>query len=372
MLRGLQDFAWGQLLLWAAPYPRLARLLLRGMRAQTYECFRASRCVVVKGGGFLHAFGGVSAAYYIWYQLFYLRLAQRLQKPVIVLPNSFGPFVGLTVRRQIRAVLARCAFVAARESISARALEHVIGKPASVYPDMAYYLAPAAHEVGETICRRYGVPISQRRCVGITVRPWRFPGTQDPTGVFDRYIASVVDLIQHLTARGFHAVLVTHVAGPSAHEDDRIAIREVCSRLAGTEYSWVDFDADCRTLKAVYGCMDFVVGTRFHSVIFAQGMGVPCLAIAYGGNKAMGIMHDMGLGDYVIPAERVDGPALCARFDQLVKHADEVRLCMQRYSSRARELREEMLQQISSALGLQADSPHDHTQEIQEGSAWTA
>lgn len=350
IVHGLRDLAWGTALLWLAPFGRLASLLLDARQREAYAAFRQAEVIVVKGGGFLHAYGGLSAGYYIWFVSFYLKLAQRLRKPLIVLPNSYGPFVGFRVRRQIGQVLRKCRFVCARESLSAKRLGEVLEEQVPVFPDMGYYLEGAGRQVGEDICRQFGVPLGTKRCVGFTLRPYRFPGSPEPEAYFCRYLEAMAQLIKHVATRGFHPVLVTHTRGPSAHENDRIAICRVREGLGQVDHSWVDFVGDCQQIKSVYGCLDYLVGTRFHSVIFAQTAGVPCLAIAYGGNKAQGIMSDMGLSDYVIPIEDVTGEALCFMFDTLTEKADEVREKMSRWLQQLPERRAAMAQQILSAL----------------------
>ena len=47
--------------------------------------------------------------------------------------------------------------------------------------------------------------------------------------------------------------------------------------------------------------LDYLVGTRFHSVIFALAARVPCIAIGYE-HKTRGIMRDLSLDGWVLPA----------------------------------------------------------------------
>jgi len=60
-----------------------------------------------------------------------------------------------------------------------------------------------------------------------------------------------------------------------------------------------------RQIQKLYSYYDLVIGTRFHSVIFALNENTPSIAIAYGGNKSYGIMQDIGLPEYVIGIEKV-------------------------------------------------------------------
>ncbi|MGC8861294.1 MAG: polysaccharide pyruvyl transferase family protein [Armatimonadota bacterium] len=346
----LVDLLRGQLLLLAAPFPRIARLLLDARQRETYDAFLRARVVIVKGGGFIHAYGGLTAPYLMWYQLFYIKLAHRLRKPVLVLPNSFGPFLGLGVKRQVKKALGSCAFVCARESVSAKALSELLGREVPMFPDLGYFLRAADDEIGLEICRRHRVPVGHKRCVGFTVRPYRFPGSRDAARLYDRYLEALAALVKHVESLGFHPVFVTQVRGPSAHENDSLAICDLTKRLNGIEYSWVDYQGTCRELKAVYGRMDYLVGTRFHSVVFAQGLGIPSMAIAYGGNKANGIMGDMGLADYVVPIDKVTEEQLCNMFDSLIEKSDEIRRKLADWLAKARTERDRLVETLQRAV----------------------
>jgi colanic acid/amylovoran biosynthesis protein len=78
-----------------------------------------------------------------------------------------------------------------------------------------------------------------------------------------------------------------------------------------------------------------MVGTRFHSVIFSLNVGVPSIAIAYGGNKGKGIMNVLGNGDYSIDMDKVDDEKLIRLFDSIENNRE-------RYLSILREKRKEI------------------------------
>jgi len=90
--RAVLDFVTMAFLLFAPRVRWWARRLLGKERFRAYEFLRDSAAVVVKGGGFAYAHWGLRWAYYLWFGLFPLHLARRCDVPVLVLPNSFGPF----------------------------------------------------------------------------------------------------------------------------------------------------------------------------------------------------------------------------------------------------------------------------------------
>jgi colanic acid/amylovoran biosynthesis protein len=88
--------------------------LLPKNEKQTLKTIEESNACFVKGGGFIHSSGKITDSYTVYYQLFHILLAQSLNKPVYVMPNSFGPFPGLGIAWLVRRVLKSCKIVTVR------------------------------------------------------------------------------------------------------------------------------------------------------------------------------------------------------------------------------------------------------------------
>ena len=74
-------------------------------------------------------------------------------------------------------------------------------------------------------------------------------------------------------------------------------------------------DGDCRPdfSPALYDGLDLMIGTAFHSVLFAIQTAVPVIALAYA-PKVQRLMDEIGLGDYALSLEQWDQlPALVDR-----------------------------------------------------------
>lgn len=125
---------------------------------------------------------------------------------------------------------------------------------------------------------------------------------------------------------------MNHTLAVNSHENDFACITDISKMLPDKIYRVIsNTDYDCRDLKCLYSYCDYIVGTRFHSVIFSLASGVPALAISYVGNKSVGIMSDMGLSDYVLHIDSVSAEELKAKFASLVQNKEEVKAKLNTY-----------------------------------------
>ncbi len=320
----------------------LVKLLYSKKVLNTIVQFKTSDSVFVKGGGFIHAYGEKTAPYLMWYFLFYIRLAKRLKKKVVFLPNSFGPFEGLTVKNQVRNVFNNLDLIYARENVSANSLSNLINRNIPVEMDLGFFLNEGELEESERILSKYNLNSSDK-IVGITIRPWRFPGLDNPEELYENYIDSVVKLSNHVLKQGYKVALCNQSLGPNAHEDDRNAIKKFLSKIDNENIVWINENLPCDILKAVYSHFYFFIGTRFHSIIFSLTSLVPSLAIGYGGNKAKGIMSDFNLEEYVVQIQDVSPAKLINIFDDAIENYDNIRSSLKDSMELVRQSRARMI-----------------------------
>jgi colanic acid/amylovoran biosynthesis protein len=332
---------------------RLGESFLSDAEKQTLKDFKEADAVFVKGGGFIHAYGKITDLYLIYFSLYYLMLANRYKKKVYVLPNSIGPIKGSLTRAIVRKVFSKCKLVTVRENVSKEFVESQLKIKTYKYPDLGFYLKPSAKDFTAYFAER-NIPLGEKKLVGVTLRPYRFPSSTDPVERYRSYISEMVSFLTGLINDQYHIVFFAHTLGPSSHEDDRIALRDVIKAMpvsAEENYSYVeDFDLNCEDVTKFYSYLDFMVGTRFHSVIFALNVDVPSIAIAYGGNKSYGIMQDLNLDDYVIPIENVDAEHLKSAFKSVVNSREAYLSKVNAHRIFLRDEREKFLLQISETL----------------------
>ncbi|ALZ99136.1 polysaccharide pyruvyl transferase family protein [Corynebacterium glutamicum] len=330
-------------LLLLKPTRKLASLFLNEAERETFSEIATSDACFVKGGGFIHSMNSAADSYKAYFLLYHVFLAQSLGVPVYVMPNSFGPFGGALYQFIVRRALKRCRVVTSRESISQNMLSG-IGIESERFPDLAFGLESEPVEPGAlTDFKRIA---SGRPIVGITARPYRFPGSNDPANSYKSYVFEMANTAKGLFERGYFPVFVEHVVSEGVHEKDIAAIEAIVGELEDGQFGvFSNPSLNCRQIKSLYGECDFVIGTRFHSVIFALAEGTPAFAVGYGGNKSKGIMKDIGLPSNVVAIEDFTAELALERFEALVENK-LFNLQVKDLSERAKKLHMELVDQI--------------------------
>lgn len=316
---------------------KVTRVFLRifAKKKESLKAFMDADAIFVKGGGLLQTYGGLASTYSMYFWCFHIFLAHSLQKPIYVMPNSFGPFEGPLVKRVAKRALSYCTVVTSRESLSTIMVKEQLGFSIDTYPDLAFNL-PMSQLSRDDVFSKYNLP-QDRKLVAVTMRPYRFPLSEDSDTAYITFKSEMAKFLRWLYAEGFMPVVIEHTLAVNAHENDAACIKDVLSQVDDAEYRYIsNKDYDCHDLKKIYSFCDYIIGTRFHSVIFSLGSGVPGIAICYVGNKGQGIMKDIGLGDYAISIYDVTAEALKIKFKSLIDNEKDVKLKINAYNAKVK------------------------------------
>ncbi|MFJ5922052.1 polysaccharide pyruvyl transferase family protein [Kitasatospora sp. NPDC092948] len=292
---------------------RAVRLLLpllpAEMRAETRALAEAD-LVLSLGGGYLNGKADFASDLSIGFLLLPLWLAQRFGVPVVLAPQSYGPFPTRTQAALMRKVVGASRRVVAREEISVARLAEAGVPDANLVRgvDSAFAFTGLSRRAWR---QELAVP-ADAELVLVTARRFLDPEAQD------RYEAAMAGAVRHLLARGCHVVLVPQVTCTFQADDDRIVNRRIAALLDSPRLHLLD-DAsiDHHDIFALYGAADFILGTRFHSVIFGLVSGVPCAAVEYD-HKTRGIMADLGLEHWVVRMTEATTGSLVDLVDRLL------------------------------------------------------
>jgi len=265
--------------------------------------------VISAGGGYMNAVDSLAGDLNIRYLLLPLQLAVRIHKPIILAPQSFGCFGNQRQATAVRRVLNRAESILVREDKSFDILTSI-----GVQRGLLSRAVDSGFAFDTTVINRTKKAHDSGPKIGITARAWLPKPKQQ---AYERALASFIT-----TAHQNHQAqisLIPQVTSALYHDDDRIVERRIASlaRQFGAEVTQIEKRLDHHEVKRAYARQDFVIGTRFHSVVLSLTSYVPAIAIECE-HKTSGIMHDLGLSDWVIPIEEVTAEKLTELFDRLV------------------------------------------------------
>ena len=299
----------------AIAHPAFSFLAARKLAAYR-RAFREADMVLSVGGGYFNAKDPLKSTAHILFVTRPLNLAKKMGKFVAVAPVSVGPFTRPYQAGMVGRCFDKLDLVLVRENISFEVAQSImkVKKPVRAV-DSGFDFNP----VGEYDLRKELNLQATDKIIAMTVRK-SFAGARQA-----QYEKNVADFIA-LLARDmpdYKVVFMPQCTAQLHGDDDRAVARRICAYLPeGQKQAIViEDDLDYRTLKLAYQHADYVIGTRFHSVIFALPYDVPALGLEYE-HKTRGIMRELGLEHWIIKVNELSGAALMQLFTELVDNRD--------------------------------------------------
>jgi len=236
-------------------------------------------------------------------------------KPLILSPQTIGPFDGWLARKLAVMVMRRCAKVFARDQLSSAYLrsEGVVDNAAEAI-DVAFKLpfSKAARP-------------SDKVLIGLNVSGLLFSGGYSGTNQFGLsldYPALVREQLRQWTANPAYEVwLIPHVVPDHLpRDDDRVAIRQLVSEFPGVKCA-PEFNSPSEA-KSFISAMDFVTGARMHACIAAFSSGVPVAPLAYS-RKFNGLFSSLGYG-WIVDGKKMNNEEALAKTNEALARREEL------------------------------------------------
>lgn len=211
-----------------------------------------------------------------------------LGKPLILSPQTIGPFERILSRRLARAVISRCRLVVARDTPSARLIEDwSTNVPLIEATDVAMrlpFLAPHSEVKDGTV--RVGLNVSGLLFNGGYTRDNQF-------GLTVNYPELIRSLIRWFIQ---HPNVALHLIGHVQSIDDPVEDDQRVAEALAVEFPSVQvapYFSSPVEAKSYIAQMDFFAGARMHAAIAALSAGVPVVPMAYS-RKFAGVFGTLG------------------------------------------------------------------------------
>ncbi len=311
------------------------------------KAYGAADLVVSCPGGYLYSTGKLG----LWLLVTLLTLAYGvwLGKPVYLLPQTIGPIQNGWERWLLRRLLPHMRQIYVRDDYSRQVLQASGVEHGQIVltPDLAFGFQTPDQNAGAALLHELGIDLTNDQpLLGVTLINWGALETAFQGQA--AYEAAVAQAIRtFLGNHGGRAILFAQVRGPRAIEDDRVPARRVQTLLQdlGQQVVVVEQEVTTAQLKAAYAYMTIFMGSRLHSNIFALTGGVPVIAIAYL-PKTRGVMGMLGLTQWVVDINQVDGVALATLVETLYAERAAVRAQVEQ----AITAQQTAIRQMSSAI----------------------
>jgi polysaccharide pyruvyl transferase WcaK-like protein len=233
-------------------------------------------------------------------------LVLAMGRPLILLPQSYGPFASRTARAVARPLLTHALRVYSRDAAGVETVRRLApdarGQVAFAY-DMGFALEPSPmpERIALAISRLRGrTPVVGFNLSGLLCAAPA--GTRRSIRLREDYAATMREAVTHLVVeQGCTVVLIPHVYGRNG-ESDATASAHFCRQLprAVAHHVLIFTESlDQHEVKDLIGRCDLFVGARMHACIAALSQCVPTVALAYS-DKFAGVLASIGAAGSVV------------------------------------------------------------------------
>ncbi|MEO0529386.1 MAG: polysaccharide pyruvyl transferase family protein [Planctomycetota bacterium] len=223
----------------------------------------------------------------------------RKGKPVVLLPQMFGPFDRPAVADAFRPVVRQANLIYAREQPSLECLEKLndTGRPLGLAPDITIFSSPI--EPAAPSNERYACLVPNSKMID------QGKGTWDTL-----FVERMTAAGKRLESHGITPRVLIH----DANEQDKAVGLEVLERLGRTADGLL-IEPDPRKIKGIISRSVMLVGSRFHAIVASLSTGRPAIVMGWA-HKYEALMSDFGTPEFM---HRHDQPAsdLESMIDQL-------------------------------------------------------
>ncbi len=243
------------------------------------------------------------------------RIAERHCTRFILGPQTYGPFSSSVSRALASGCIRKASAIFSRDDESARLIEELTGRKATVTTDVAFALP-------------YEKRLTHPRAVGVNVSGLLWNGGYTGNNQFGLrvdYREYCRQLAGVLLDRGHEVHVIGHVFGDgSSPDEDYAACKDLCS-----EEPRCILAPRFRTpmaAKSYISSLGAFTGARMHATIAAFSSGVPTVPFAYS-KKFAGLYGSLGY-DFIVDARELDTPEAVLRTVRFLTESQRESECM--------------------------------------------
>ena len=268
-------------------------------RSDVFNLLSRSHAVLALNGG--DSFADIYGLKRLVYVSAPIWLARAVGRPVILLPQTYGPFSSFAGRSIARSVLRSAASIFSRDQEGIRAVQSLLPGSVPVFAhDMAFNLMP--RPPAPDVLDPFQHFLGSSPLIGINVSGLLASGGYSGGNMFGLSV-DYASLLRHIVsdladlAPAHKFVLVPHVFGSDSRENDISASRSLFQSLPNslqTRVFCLEHELTDSELKHFIGQCEFFLGSRMHACIAALSQGIPAVGLAYS-KKFSGVFASIGV-----------------------------------------------------------------------------
>lgn len=237
------------------------------------------------------------------------------QKPLILGPQTYGPFKSPSVQMIAGAIIKKSTYVCTRDIFSADLVKKLYGEEVDVFTDVAFSL-PYQKPKLERKVKRAGLNVS-----GLL---WRNGYTGDNQfGLKTDYKQYMISLIPYLFSQGYQVHLIPHVITKDYdNPENDVSANDEMKRMFPSVVCAPLF-TDPMTAKSYLASMDVFIGARMHATIGAFSSHVATIPFSYS-HKFEGLYGGLGY-PYLIRALEYDTETALSKTVQYLNGIDHLK-----------------------------------------------
>jgi polysaccharide pyruvyl transferase WcaK-like protein len=290
-------------------------------------------CSIAGGDSFSDIYGIERLVYVALPQI----LVLLMKKPLILLPQTIGPFKSLFGKSVARYILMRAHKVYSRDHETIKDIRERFSNKIKIQfcYDMGFILESVIAE--NKIPTWFSENDNSRPWIGLNISGLLYVGGYTKKNMFKIKIDyhNLLKLIinRFIEKHNAFIILVPHVKGEEdSIESDVIACREMFSENMNNYRNRLrifDNVYNHHEIKALIGRCDFFIGSRMHACIAALSQCVPTVGLAYS-QKFCGVFSSIEMEELVIDLRTYDESSIIALVDQIFKRRSEIRSTLEK------------------------------------------
>jgi polysaccharide pyruvyl transferase WcaK-like protein len=243
---------------------------------------------------------------FTWWSMLFERtieimVAKSLGKPVVMFPNSVGPFRTWIGRFLTRLALDNCEAIIIRDPISYEIINSLrIKSRKFLTSDMALLYQPKTKATQETV---------NRPAIGVCPGIYSFSIS---TKQIEKYVIEHARALDTAIERyKVHVYLLPHYVSGFEYDDFEIS-NMILNNMKNQKSVQILRVDNLENFKLLINQMDLIISSKMHPAVLAVSAHVPAISIVYD-HKQVGFFKDLNLSEFVVLIQNMTGNVLFSK-----------------------------------------------------------